>query len=189
MGWEGKKHCPSRTSTVQRYRTIYIHCGKETFNRRQTSILVIMSCFDSGPSWCCFNFHRCSVIWRPGAAAGRCCSIGQTAPSTSTVAGGTTNWWVVRRAGCVIVSVASMDQHRQTGQEVPITIHGWFGKERRGIPARLWSQVTCGYCIWPPSCSPLPPMLLHLLSLPLAVILPHTHTPLIRRILLFVCVF
>lgn len=125
----------------------------------------------------CLHFHRCSVTWRPEVAVGRCCSIGETAPLTSTAGGGNTKWWVQQRAGsgCIVISKGSMDQCCRTGQEVPITIHGWFGMERRGIPASLWSQVTCGCCVWPPSCSLPPPMLLHLLSLPLPVVLPHTH--------------
>lgn len=76
--------------------------------------------------------------------------------------------------GCITVSIGSVDQNCGTGQEVPITIYGWFGTERRGSPTGLWSLVTCDCCIWPPSCSPPPSMLLHLLSLPLPVILPHT---------------
>lgn len=71
--------------------------------------------------------------------------------------------------------IGKMDQYFQMGQEVPITNHGWFGMERRGIPARLWSQVTCGCCTWPPSCSLPPPMLLHLLLLAHPVILPRIH--------------
>lgn len=117
------------------------------------------------------------MIWRLEVGGGRCCSIGETAPLTSIVGGRTTKWWVLQRVGlgCIIISIGSMDQYCGTGQEVPITIHGWFGAKRRGIPASLWSQVTCGCCIWPPLCSLPPPMLLHLLSLPLPVILPHTN--------------
>lgn len=35
--------------------------------------------------------------------------------------------------GCIIISTGSRKQYCGTGQEVPITIHGWFGTERRGI--------------------------------------------------------
>ena len=70
---------------------------------------------------------------------GLCYSIAETDLLTSIVGGGTTKWWVQQRVGlgCIIMHIGKMDQYFQMGQEVPITNHGWFGMERRGIPARL----------------------------------------------------
>lgn len=81
-------------------------------------------------------------------AAGQCCSIGEMALLTSIAGGGITKWWVLHivMSGCIIISIGTIDQHCQTGQEVPIMIHGWLGTEGRGIPPSLWSQVTCSCC-------------------------------------------
>lgn len=74
------------------------------------------------------------MIWRLEVAAGRCCSIGETAPLISTVGGGTTKSWVLHfvGSGCIIISIGSIDQCCGTGQEVPIMIHN-NGLAQRGV--------------------------------------------------------
>lgn len=76
----------------------------------------------------------------------------------------------------VIISINYLYWWWGTGQKTLKTIQRWFGMERRGRPASLWSQVTCGCCIWLPSCFLPPLVLLHLLLLQAPVILPHTCT-------------
>lgn len=89
-----------------------------------------------------------------------------------------------RHQGCTAIIRSCGPWCCRPAQEVLITVHGWFGMRRRGRAAILWSQVTCGCCIWLPSCSLSPPMLLHLLSFPLSMSTPmntHTHTSLIHK--------